>query len=336
MRKATPTIAATSTLAMVRTAEERGVATADLLADAGLSLTFLEDPDARIAAPTVLALWNALRERTNDPTLQLHAPTTLPFGAYRVIDYLCAASSTVAECVGRFARFFSLIAPAVVVRVDQDGPWHCMSLAREDGGAVPPIYVDYVFAAFVRRVRVRIRQNLSPTRIEFRQPTPPLSEVYAQVFETAVLFDAKQDRICFDQAEWDAEIDSGDDMLARVLEEHAEILTRRVPKGDAGFLNQVEQAIAAAPPEGSAVGDIARTLNMSARTLQRKLIELGTTFRAVTEGVRGQLAQEYLDDPKVGIAEVAFMLGFSDQSSFNRAFRRWTGMSPGRWRRRSP
>ncbi|MFN8547453.1 MAG: AraC family transcriptional regulator ligand-binding domain-containing protein [Candidatus Eisenbacteria bacterium] len=336
MLKATPTIAATSTLAMVRTAEERGVATADLLAEAGLSIAFLEDPDARIAAPVVLALWNALRERSNDPALQLYAPTTLPFGAYRVIDYLCAASSTVAECVGRFARFFSLIAPAVVVRVDQDGPWHCMSLAREDGGPVPPIYVDYVFAAFVRRVRARIRRELRPSRIEFRQPAPPESDVYETVFEAPVLFGTPHDRICFDQEEWDAEIDTADAMLARVLEEHAEILTRRAPKANENFVREVERAIAAAPPEGGSIGDIARALNMSARTLQRKLIELGTTFRTVAEGVRGQLAQEYLDDPKVGIAEVAFMLGFSDQSSFNRAFRRWTGMSPGRWRRRLP
>lgn len=59
----------------------------------------------------------------------------------------------------------------------------------------------------------------------------------------------------------------------------------------------------------------------------------GTTFKEVSETVRGRLAEEYLTDPQVSIAEVAFLLGFSDQSSFNRAFGRWTGLSPGRWRR---
>ncbi len=97
MVKTTPSIAATSTLAMVCTAEARGVATADLLAAAGLSRACLEDPDARIAAPTVLALWDALRERTGDPDLQLAAPVSLPFGAYRVIDYLVRASATLGE-----------------------------------------------------------------------------------------------------------------------------------------------------------------------------------------------------------------------------------------------
>jgi AraC-like DNA-binding protein len=72
---------------------------------------------------------------------------------------------------------------------------------------------------------------------------------------------------------------------------------------------------------------------VSVRTLQRKLVATGTTFREVSETVRGRLAEGYLTDPGVSIAEVAFLLGFSDQSSFNRAFRRWTGESPGRWRR---
>ena len=94
MSKAPPSIAATSTLAMVRTANARGIETSDLLKQAGLTLEFLEDPDSRIPGPTVLSLWNALRERAADPALQLVAPPTLPFGAYRVIEYLIGASAT--------------------------------------------------------------------------------------------------------------------------------------------------------------------------------------------------------------------------------------------------
>jgi AraC-like DNA-binding protein len=68
--------------------------------------------------------------------------------------------------------------------------------------------------------------------------------------------------------------------------------------------------------------------------LQRKLAPSGTTFRELTDTVKGHLAEEYLTDPDVSIAEVALMLGFSDQTSFNRAFRGWTGETPGRWKKR--
>lgn len=79
-------VATTSTLAMLLTVESRGFETRDLLAAAALARDTVEDPDARIPGPTILALWNALRERSGDHALQLAAPTTLPFGAYRVID----------------------------------------------------------------------------------------------------------------------------------------------------------------------------------------------------------------------------------------------------------
>src|SRR5262245_36132579 len=102
MSKAAPSIAVTSTLAMVRTAEARGVDTADVLARAGVTRAVIEDPDGRLPGPTVLGIWDRLRERAGDPTLQLVAPVTLPWGAYRVIEYLLAASPTVGEGVSRF------------------------------------------------------------------------------------------------------------------------------------------------------------------------------------------------------------------------------------------
>ena len=334
MPKAPLTIAVTSALAMVRTASARGVETADLLGDAGLTPDVLEDPDARIPGPTVMALWNALRARAADPALQLTAPGTLPFGAYRIIDYLVAASATVGEGIDRFARFFGLIADAVTLRIEHAEDEHCLHLAMADGRAVPPIYVDYVFAALVVRIRMRIRPDLRVLRVELRQPEPASTAPYFETFGAPVLFGASADRLCFAADQWNAPTVSADAALARMLEEHARILARRIPTGASDFSMHVRKAIAAAPAEGGSAEHVARALNVSVRTLQRRLEASGTTFRELSETVRGQLAEGYLSDPRVSIAEVAFLLGFSDQTSFNRAFRRWTGQSPGRWRRR--
>jgi len=334
MPKPPPTIAATSTLAMVRAAEARGIRTADLLEGVGLTREFLDDPDARLPGPTVLALWNALRERTADPALQLAAPTSVPFGAYRVIDYLVGASATVGDGIRRFASFFRLIADAVSLGINGHDDERCLCLTRADGGAVPPVYVDYVFAALVSRIRMRIRPGLRVRRVELRQPEPPAAEPYTQLFRAPVHFGAAADRLCFSAEEWDAPMDTADAALAGLLEEHARVLARRIPHKASGFRADVQQTIASAPAEGGSAEEVARALHVSVRTLQRKLVATGTTFREVSDTVRGQLAEGYLADPTVSIAEVAFMLGFSDQSSFNRAFRRWTGESPGRWRRR--
>lgn len=333
MGKSHPSIAATSTLAMVCAAESRGVDSTDLLKRAGLTRAFLEDPDARIPAVTVLAIWDALRARTGDATLQLVAPTSLPFGAYRVIDYLVAASATVGEGVDRFARFFRLIAE-VAVEIHHERDTHCLCLAAPDGGPIPPVYVDYVFAALVSRVRMKIRPQLRVLRVELRQTDPITPLPYSEVFRAPVRFHAAADRLCFSDEEWHTPIESADAALAKLMEEHARILTTRMPRAGSVFTADVQKTIAAAPPECTSAHDVARALNVSVRTLQRKLVATGTSFRQVSDTVRGQLAQEYLAGRGVSIAEVALLLGFSDQSSFNRAFRRWTGESPGRWRRR--
>jgi AraC-like DNA-binding protein len=334
MAKKPPSIAATSTLAMVRAAEARGVQTADLLEKMGITREFLEDPDARIPGSTVLAIWDELRSRTGDQTLQLAAPTTLPFGAYRVIDYLVAASSTVGEGVDRFARFFRLIADAVTLSIRCDREEHCLSLAATDGGAVPPVYVDYVFAALVARIRMRIRPDLQVLRVEFRQPQPGVTAPYGKLFNGPVRFGASSDRLCFSEKEWNSPTEDADAALARLLEDHARILAERIPCKPSGFTAEVQTAIASAPEQSGSAVNVARALHVSVRTLQRKLVEAGTTFREVSDTVRGRLAEGYLTDPSLSIMEVAFLLGFSEASSFNRAFRRWTGESPGRWRRR--
>lgn len=333
MAKAIPTIAATSTLAMVRTAGARGVDVADLLRGAGLTLGMLEDPDARLPAPTVMALWNALRERTGDPALQLAAPLTLPADAYRVIHYLIAASSTVGDGVRRFAQYFGLIADAFVLTVAEGPDERTVTLSTADGGPVSAVYVDYVFAALVGRIRMWSCPGIRIRRVELRMPAPASVAPYHEVFRTTVRFGADTDRLTFGAADWAEPTQHGDAALAELLEAHARVLASRTPRAPAGFPGEVRRAIVATLAKGGTAQQVARALNLSVRSLQRKLDECDTSFRDLSEAVRGELAAGYLADPRVSISEVAVLLGFSEQSAFNRAFRRWTGETPGRWRK---
>lgn len=328
------TIAATSTLAMVRAAESRGVATVDILRRAKIDRVALEDPDTRLPAPVVLAIWNALIERTGDPTLQLSAPTCLPFGAYRAIDYLVGTSGTVGEGIGRFVRFFRLVADAVDLTIGSEQDTRCLRIAMADGEPVPPLYVDYVFAALVGRVRMRIRPELRVKNVGLRGSRPGPAEAYERAFQASVRFGADRDQLCFSSEEWGAPIAAADEALARLVEEHAQVLAARLPAPASDFIADVRGAVVSTLSVGAGIDEVASSLNMSARTLQRNLAETGTTFREVCDAVRCELAKEYLADRRSSIPEIAFLLGFSEQSSFHRAFQRWTGDAPGRWRRR--
>lgn len=335
MAQPPPSIAVTSTRAMVRAAAARGCDTRAVLAAARVDPALLEDPDARLPGPTVLAIWNALRTETGDPTLQLVAPAALPFGAYRLIDYLVAASATVGDGIQRFARYFGLIAEQVALRVEAvAGDW-CLSVAMGDGRAVPPLYVDYIFAALVVRIRMSIRPDLAVAGVELRQAEPASAGRYREVFQSPVRFGAPADRVRFTRAEWQRPTVDGDAALVAVLEEHARILGARTPPAAGGFLGAVEGTLASQLSDGASADTVARALNVSVRTLQRRLAGHGTNFRRVSDAVQARLAEGYLADPAVSVSEVAFLLGFSEQSAFNRAFHRWTGESPGRWRRQA-
>lgn len=333
MTKATPTIAVTSTLAMIRTARARGAQVDDVLRDAGLSQETLADPDARLPAPTVMAVWNALRERTGDPALQVVAPAALEFGEYRIIDYLVAASATVGDGVRRFAQFFGLIADSLVLQV-RETPDDCsVELTTVEGAPVPPVYVDYVFAALVYRIRTRICARLQVRRVELRHAESKVAAPYQEVFQAPISFGANADRLRFSIPVWNLPTDNGDAALVGLLEEHARILSQRTTRATAGFEEEVRRAIATTLTTGASIQQVARALNLSVRSLQRRLDASETTFRDLSEDVRGRLAEGYLANPGVSISEVAVLLGFSEESAFNRAFRRWTGESPGRWRR---
>ena len=331
---ALPTLATTSTRAMLRAAEARGCDTSEPLAAVGLARETIDDADARIPAPAALALWAELCRRTGSH-LQLTAPAILPFGAYRVIDYIVGASATVGDGVRRFGDYFCLIADGRRMSLGCEGGEHWLEMTLADGRPTPGLFVDYAFAALVIRIRMKIKTSLRVKRVEVRHAAPGDPAPYTECFQAPVQFGAPHDRLVFDDEEWRAPMDTPDETLASMLEDHARMLAAQragESEDNDDFVRDVRRAVTAALPEDVSASTVASRLCVSVRTLQRKLDQAGTTFRDVTDAARRDLAQGYLVDPSVSIAEVAYLLGFSDQPSFNRAFRRWTGAAPGVWR----
>ncbi len=195
-----------------------------------------------------------------------------------------------------------------------------------------PLYVDYTFGAVVGRVRANDRPAHRPDLVELRRPAPVDPAPYVDVFRCDVRFGAEADQLWFSREEWDAPLDTADPTLARVLEAHAAARLEWASAAGPRVPADVRAAIIGALPDGAPVQRVARRVHMSVRTLQRRLGQAGLTYRDALDSVRSELARQYLQDARVAIAEVATLLGFADQSSFHRAFERWTGESPGRWR----
>ncbi len=146
-------------------------------------------------------------------------------------------------------------------------------------------------------------------------------------------FDAEVSAIAFHRESLAVPMKSPRPELCRLLEAHGEELLRRLPsQGD--LLDLARRALLEELRGGEPeLGTIARKLGMSGRTLQRRLRVLGASHQDLLDEVRRDLALRYLKDPSLAVAEVSFLLGFSEVSNFYRAFRRWTGSTPLEFRR---
>jgi AraC-like DNA-binding protein len=173
-----------------------------------------------------------------------------------------------------------------------------------------------------------------PRRVCFAHDKPKQVEDYERVFGKDLYFNAPVTEMVFDRAILDRPVLSKDVQLRGVLERHAEALLTRLPGGD-GLVDRTRIVLVESLRSGrTGVADVARRLRMSTRTLQRRLGGEKTSHAQLLESVRRDLALRYVTDLTLSLSEVAFLLGFADQTTFHRAFVRWTGKAPGAFRKR--
>jgi AraC-like DNA-binding protein len=154
---------------------------------------------------------------------------------------------------------------------------------------------------------------------------------YVRVFGTLPRFDAGRNAARFDAALLAHPVPNADTSLYPLLRRHADELLRQ--RLEPGIAAQVRTVLARALPQGGGrLAAVAEALGMTARTLQRKLADAGTSYQEVLDALRFALAQQYLERPELSLVDIAFLLGYGEQSAFTHAFRDWAGSTPGAWR----
>jgi len=326
-----PLVLAVAARALLDECARRGVSVDALLETVGVERSQVYNPEARLPADQSVALWGAALSRTG-PHLALHAAEGLPFGAYKVIDYLAAHSPTVGEGLRRIATYFSLVDPRARLEVVEGEPM-AVRLSVE-GGVAPPLPAqEFTFVALVCRSRACSGVCWPLTSAEFAAPAPEEDAEHRRIFGGPVVWGAREARLVIAREAWDTPVRQADPTLLSLVEDLARRLEAELPRGEPDFLARVRAGIAEELKNREAsVEGVARRLAMSTRTLQRRLESEGRTFAEVLDEVRAALARAHLRDPQLPLAEVSWLLGFSEQSAFTRAFKRWTGVTPGQWR----
>lgn len=323
------TVLTVSSRALVTACDRLGIDSGTMLRTVGISRETLEDPDARLQNREAGALWAEAYELSRDPVLSLHVAEACPLGAYKVIDYMGANARTVGEAFRYSARYFPLINTAVRLTIDESGDPVTFDVAGESGPAgVSRPYAEYCLAVFVLHVRAATGVPFHVRRVTFTHRLPPDVGEHERVFGCPVRFESEHNRLYLDRAAWETPTAGAQPGVLAVLAEHADLLLSRLPRGP-DLIERTRRAIGGRLRGGDpSLESVARELGMSERSLQRHLREHGRTYNALLDEVREAMARLYLEQPDIALAEVGYLLGFADQSTFNRAFKRWTGCTP--------
>lgn len=326
------TVATISSRALLAACDRLGIDRQALLDAAQLTAAEVADADLRLPLAQVAALWQAALDASRDPGLGLRIAQAVPFGAYRVIDFLAASAPTVGDGLVRVARYFPIVNSALSWKITDEGPFVRVSLDSDGPGALPRPYAEYAVAVTILHCRHASGFAWPLEDVTFTFDAPPGTRSHEATFECRVRFGQRRNSFALARATWDLPSRASSSELLRALEAHAASLLERL---DAAHVtsSRVARQIAKELEGGDpSLATVARRLALSSRTLQRRLADEDTTFASVLDQTRRHVAEAYLKDRGLALTEVAYLLGFSEQSAFSRACQRWFHMSPTQFR----
>ncbi|HEY0916160.1 MAG TPA: AraC family transcriptional regulator [Solimonas sp.] len=321
--------------AIRRALDRAGVDSAALFAEAGLDIAALDDPNARYPLEQTTRLWGLSVRATGDEAFGLSVASQVNATTFHALGYALQASSTLREAFERMVRYFRLVTDAADLQFSAEGQDYCFRV-RPAGAVTPaPESIDAFISIFLRFCRSQLGSGFAPRLVTLRRPAPANTAGYERLLRCPLEFGAVENAIWFPRAPFDQRLEAANPELAR---HNDEIVLRYLAHHDKeNLLARVRAVLTELLPTGvPAAEQVADSLHLSLRSLQRKLAEEGSSYEALLNETRRELAQSYLQDRRYSIGEITFLLGFSDTSSFTRAFRRWNGSSPSQFRERAP
>ncbi|TIH10754.1 AraC family transcriptional regulator [Pseudomonas leptonychotis] len=316
----------------------QGVDTVELLGQVQLNPQVLAQRDQRIAASTYLELLGHGVRLTGDAQLGLHLGEAVRPGYYGVLGYLIMSCATLADALHRQARYAALVGN--LGRVDlADEPLR-EGLEPQVAHSWQPLLAqqqrqlsEETLAGWVTFGHWISGLDIPPTEVRFQHSAPADTVEYQRIFRCPVLFDQADNALVFPKRLLATPLGQADAQVRLMLDAYADRLLGEIQQGHC-VLDRARLELARQLPEvGADLQQIAARLALSPRTLQRRLREAGLSFNQLVDETRQQLVLHYLRDPALELAEIAFLVGFSEPGSLARAFRRWTGQSPGEYRR---
>ena len=315
----------------LRFMEDLGFDAQQCLEGTGVKLEDLERPDAatHFTLDQEFQFHRNLLRLTDDPLLGLRVGRAYPMQSYGLFGYALLSAPTLRQAlmVGRNYGPLSFTLFAIDFRVE--GRKGVLSFARQAGlpDDLLHYYVDRDLVAVLFGGESVLPGPLTPLAVTVMHDDKARRELYERTFGCPVSFNGTRSELHFDTLDLDAPMPQRDAQTSGLLQQQCKLLLARMSQGS-GFVERVRQLIVARPGYFPDIDYIAEKLAMTSRNLRRKLSAEDSSYQAILDEVRYQLAREYLGTSNMPLEEISVLLGYSTPGNFSQAFKRWHGDSP--------
>ncbi|WP_296742644.1 AraC family transcriptional regulator [Mesorhizobium sp.] len=315
---------------------EEGVPAEQALADVSLLPEQLRSPATKVCAAQVLQCYRNAIKFSGDPQFAYHAGSRFRVSTYGMYGFAILSSPSFRETMAFATAYHQLATPLVEIGFRQEpgaGAWVV--------SPAPYLEIDDLLYKFIVELQMAVHLSLHrnimgaafrPEQVDYAFGRPHGDKGGAAFLDCPVLYGKPENRLAFDGGWLDKRPDFGNELAFAELKQLCAGLLKGLEL-NAGVAGKVRELILSNLSRPISFEQVAKSLNMSERSLRRRLQEEGTSFRDLADELRVQVAIRYVRDTDLSVEDIAFALGFSDASAFRHAFRRWTNAAPHEYRR---
>jgi AraC-like DNA-binding protein len=295
----------------------------------------LSDAEGFIACGDFARLLEDVAQATGDECFGLHFgarsnPKNIGPLAYAVLN-----SPTIAAACETAARYLHVHNQALKPTLNVDDTLAQFAFSYSDIGLEEPRqFSEFTMAGALNIFRIMAGSQWAPREIHFTHDAPGSVTEHQRIFAAPVIFHSSSNALVMEREFLDRTVPAADHRLYGILTHYLDAVLSRMPSEN-GVVATIRKAIGESLKNGAPkLACVAKLIALSPRTLQRRLEEHGLDFKRLVDDTRHRFALEYLREQKNSLTQIAFLLGYSEVSAFNRAFKRWTGSTPADYRRK--
>ena len=309
---------------------ERGYSPHKVFQEAGADPVKLKGTE-RYHLGTMQKLWEAAEKETGDPTFGLDVGLNWKPTTFNALGFSWLASNSLKDAFSRMERFARVLNPSLMVEVSRAGANYQVRIGSQQAGNFHTSGLYASNTSLLVMCRILCGPSFCPLEVHLPRERTASTTRLEDLLGLSVATEAEYYHWIISHFDMEKSLATGNAELARINDNASLKMLNQIDKES--ITSNIRECIIKTLPSGQLKeADIANNLHMTTRTMQRKLKEENITYSAMLEEIRKELALSYMADKTHSLTEISYLLGFSEQANFSRAFKRWFNQSPTQYR----